>query len=274
MQSGEHIDELLRREEAFHDEWAMSEDVNDIDVYALFDSFVAQENAWVLEQLGDLKGKRILDVGAGLGESSVYFALKGADVYFNDISPKMGEFAEKLATKHGVKLNFLIAPIERLELHKEFFDIIYCANLMHHVPPEDQEMWIKTMSESLKPGGTLVTIDPLKYNPAINVYRAKAEKVRTIDEQPLGFDILKIYQRYFKTVQHKEFWLTTLWLFISYYFIRRYDPNEIRYWKRIFKEKPSTIGWWFSPLKALDRLLLSLPGINKMAWNIVIIAKK
>jgi 2-polyprenyl-3-methyl-5-hydroxy-6-metoxy-1,4-benzoquinol methylase len=270
----ENIDELLKREEEFHDEWAMSEDVNDIDVYALFDSFVAQENAYVLEQLGDLKGKRILDVGAGLGESSVYFALKGADVYFNDISPKMGEFAEKLAEKHGVKLNFLIAPIERLELHRNFFDIIYCANLMHHVPPEDQESWIKTMSESLKAEGTLVTIDPLKYNPAINVYREKAEKVRTIDEQPLGFDILDIYKKYFKKVHHKEFWLTTLWLFISYYFIRRYNPNEIRYWKKIFKEKPSRIGWWFNPLKAIDRMLLSLPGIKKMAWNIVIIARK
>lgn len=186
----------------------------------------------------------------------------------------MGEFAEKLATKYGVKLNFLIAPIERLELHKDFFDIIYCANLMHHVPKADQEMWIKTMSESLTTKGTLVTIDPLKYNPAINVYRSKAEEVRTIDEEPLGFDILDIYKKYFKTVNHKEFWLTTLWLFISYYFIRRYNPNEVRYWKKIFKEKESRIGWWFNPMKAIDRALLSLPGVKKMAWNIVIVAKK
>src|SRR5690606_7967411 len=157
-------------------------------------------------------------------ESSVYFALQGAEVYFNDISPKMGEFAEKLAAKHGVKLNYLIAPIEKLSLHKDFFDVIYCANLMHHVPKEDQEMWIKTMSESLKEKGILATIDPLKYNPAINIYRNKAEEVRTIDEAPLGFDILDLYRKYFTKVGHKEFWLTTLWLFISYYFIRRYDP--------------------------------------------------
>lgn len=274
MHTQENVEDLLRREEEFHDEWAMSENVDDIDVYSLFESFVAMENAYVMQELGDIKGKRILDVGAGLGESSVYFSLKGADVYFNDISPKMGEFAEKLATKHGVKLNFLIAPIERLELHKEFFDIIYCANLIHHVPEQDQDSWIKTMSESLKPGGVLVTSDPLRYNPAINIYREKAEKVRTIDEQPVGFDILDIYKRHFKTVKHKEFWLTTLWLFVSYYFIRRYDPNEIRYWKRIFKEKKSKIGWWFMPLKALDSVLLSLPGVKKLAWNIVIISRK
>lgn len=274
MSKHEEIEDLLQREEKFHDEWAMSEDVNEIDVYSLFDSFVAQENSYILQELGELKGKRILDVGAGLGESSVYFAMKGAEVYFNDISPKMGEFAEKLAAKHGVKLNLLIAPIEKLELHKDFFDIIYCANLIHHVPPGDQEMWIRTMSESLKSGGNLVTIDPLKYNPAINIYRNKAEEVRTIDEQPLGFDIISTYQKYFKTVKHKEFWLTTLWLFISYYFIRKYDPNKIRYWKKIFKEKEAKIGWWFNPLKAVDRFFLRLPVIRKMAWNIVIVAKK
>ena len=274
MHTGEKIDDLLRREEEFHDEWAMSENVDDIDVNALFDSFVAFENKFILNELGDLKGKKILDVGAGLGESSVYFAQKGADVYFNDISPKMGEFAEKLATKHGVKLNYLIAPIEHLELHKDFFDIIYCANLMHHVPKQDQEMWIRTMADSLKKDGVLVTTDPLKYNPAINYYRTKAEEVRTIDEEPLGFDIIDLYEEYFKNVKHKEFWLTTLWLFISYYFIRRYDPNEIRYWKRIFKEKESQIGWWFNPLKAIDKVLLSLPGIKKLAWNIVIVARK
>lgn len=274
MAAHEKIEELLEREEKFHDEWAMSENVDDIDVHSLFDSFVAMENKYILESFGDLRGKKILDVGAGLGESSVYFALKGAEVYFNDISPKMGEFAQRLAEKHGVKLNLLIAPIEKLELHQDFFDLIYCANLIHHVTKEDQEMWISMMAKSLKANGTLATIDPLKYNPAINFYRNKAEDVRTIDEEPLGFDILKLYRKHFKTVKHREFWLSTLWLFISYYFIRRYNPNEIRYWKKIFKEKKSRIGWWFLPFKALDKLLLRLPGVKKMAWNIVIIAKR
>src|SRR5690606_40912600 len=145
-----NIEDLLKREEAFHDEWAMTENIDDIDVTSLFESFVAFENKYILEELGDLRGKKILDVGAGLGESSVYFALQGAEVYFNDISPKMGEFAKQLADKHGVSLKYLIAPIERLEVHKDYFDVIYCANLMHHVPPEDQEMWIRTMSEALK----------------------------------------------------------------------------------------------------------------------------
>lgn len=272
--NNKNIDELLQREETFHDEWAESENIDDIDVHTLFESFIAIENSYIIKELGDLKGKKILDVGAGLGESSVYFALQGAEVYYNDISPKMGEFATKLADKHGVKLHLLINPIEKLDLEEGFFDAIYCANLMHHVPEEDQEFWIKTMHNSLKTNGTLVTWDPLRYNPVINVYRRMATDVRTIDEQPLGFDILDLYKKYFSNVAHKEFWLGTLWIFIYYYFIRRYKPNEVRYWKKIYKEKKSKIGWWFIPLSKLDSLLLKLPLVRRMAWNMVIIARK
>jgi 2-polyprenyl-3-methyl-5-hydroxy-6-metoxy-1,4-benzoquinol methylase len=269
-----NIEELLKREEEFHDEWALSENVDDIDVVSLFESFIAMENTYIMSKLGDIKGKKILDVGAGLGESSVYFALKGAEVYYNDISPKMGEFAEKLAAKYNVKLKLMIAPIEKLELYEDYFDVIHCANLIHHVPVADQEYWIKTMHSSLKKGGQLVTWDPLRYNPVINVYRKMAMEVRTIDEQPVGFDILKLYRKYFSQVEHKEFWFTTLWIFLNYYLIRRYNPNEVRYWKRIFKEKKSQIGWWFGPLKALDNLLLKIPGFRHMAWSIVTVAKK
>lgn len=269
-----NVEDLLRREEAFHDEWALSENVDDIDVKNLFESFVAVENTYIMSTLGDIRGKKILDVGAGLGESSVYFALQGAEVYYNDISPKMGEFAEKLAAKYNVKLKLMIAPIEKLELYEDYFDIIHCANLIHHVPEVDQEFWISTMHKSLKKDGLLVTWDPLRYNPIINVYRRMAMEVRTIDEKPVGFDILNIYRKYFPQVEHREFWFTTLWLFLYYYLIRRLDPNKVRYWKHIFKEKKSKIGWWFMPLKALDTMLLKLPGFRHMAWGIVIVARK
>jgi 2-polyprenyl-3-methyl-5-hydroxy-6-metoxy-1,4-benzoquinol methylase len=270
----EDTEDLLKREESFHDEWAESENIEETEVRAFFESFVAVENRFMLGVLGDLKGKKILDVGAGLGESSVYFALCGAEVYYNDISPKMGEFALKLAEKHRVKINTLIAPVERLEVGTEFFDIIYCANLMHHVPEQDHDFWIENMYRALKKNGILLTWDPLKYNPVINVYRRMAMEVRTEDEKPLGFDILKKYRQKFSKVEHREFWLGTLVIFLYYYFVKRYDPNKIRYWKQIYKEKESKIGWWFNALKAADHFLLKIPLINRLAWNIVIVARK
>lgn len=173
-----------------------------------------------------------------------------------------------------MKLNYLIQPVEKLELHQEAFDFIHCANLMHHVPPQDHDFWLLTMKNSLVKNGVLFTWDPLKYNPVINVYRSMANEVRTIDEMPLGFDILKLYKKHFTTVEHKEYWCSTLVIFLYYYFIKRYSPNKVRYWKQIYKEKPEIIGWWFNPLIWLDSLLMKIPFLNYMAWTITIVAKK
>jgi len=269
-----NIDDLLKREEAFHDEWALSEKVEDIDVIRIFESMLSFENKYIVQKMGDLRGKKILDVGAGLGESSVYFALKGAEVYYNDISPEMGEFAKKLADRYNVKLIYVIQPVEKLELETEVYDYIHCANLMHHVPEQDHDYWLKTMSNALVKGGKLFTWDPLKYNPAINIYRKIATDVRTIDEMPLGFDILKLYKKHFIKVEHKEYWFSTLAIFFYYYLIKRYNPNKVRYWKQIYKENESTIGWWFKPLALLDRLLFKIPYLNRMAWTITIVAEK
>src|SRR6266481_4106050 len=47
------------------------------------------ENLHVLEQFGDLQGKRVLDIGCGQGDTSVFFALGGAEVHALDVSEKM-----------------------------------------------------------------------------------------------------------------------------------------------------------------------------------------
>src|SRR4029077_10729391 len=86
---------LHQREADFHDEWARSTDIRSISVREAFEAPTAMENRFLLGQMGSLAGKRLLDVGAGLGESSVYFALQGAHVTTTDISPEMVETALK-----------------------------------------------------------------------------------------------------------------------------------------------------------------------------------
>lgn len=268
------IQKQLEREATFHNDWADAEKIDEIDAVAQFEGIAAIENKFIVQKMGNLKGKRILDIGAGFGESSIYFALQGAKVVCNDISPKMVEVGQKLATRYGVELEFVTAPVEALDFPAETFDFIYCANVMHHVPETDHDMWLSNMHRYLKTGGTLFTFDPLKYNPIINVYRSMATDVRTIDETPLGFDILEKYQKLFKKVEHKEFWFATLLLFINYYVIQRVHPNQERYWKKMYKENNQTIGWWFKPLIALDNFLMSLPLVNRLAWNTVIYSEK
>ena len=69
-----------RREAAFHDKWASSTSLEGVLVRESFEAPTAMENHFILRRMGTLADKRLLDIGAGLGESSVYFALHGAQV--------------------------------------------------------------------------------------------------------------------------------------------------------------------------------------------------
>jgi ubiquinone/menaquinone biosynthesis C-methylase UbiE len=264
----------FQRETTFHDNWAISERIANIDVYQLFEGVTAMENQFIISHIGTLKGKKILDVGCGLGESAVYFALKGAEVTAVDISPKMIFFAKKLAKEYETTINFIVSPAEALKFDRESFDIVYCANLLHHLPIDDRTKFIKEMREVLKREGWFYSWDPLVYNPAIKIYRKMANELHSKDEIPLDFRILKDFKRIFSQTNHKEFWLLTLILFLKYYFINRYDPNKIRYWKEIYKEKPENINWWFGRLRKIDNILLRMPCAKRLAWNTVIYAQK
>jgi 2-polyprenyl-3-methyl-5-hydroxy-6-metoxy-1,4-benzoquinol methylase len=261
-----------QREKAFHDEWAQETVLSEVKVFEAFENITAQENGLILRLMGNLKGVRILDVGAGLGESSVYFALKGAKVTANDFSPGMLERCAALAEMHGVHVDTLLGSAETFDFGEGKFDIVYGANVLHH--SGDLRALLLAVRRSLVPEGRFFFYEPIAYNPAINLYRRIATKMRTEDEQPIRFGQLRIFKELFREVHHREFWLLTLLLFFKYYLIDRVHPNDDRYWKRIFKENPDKIGWWFNPLLKLDALLLRVPLLNYLAWNTVIWGRK
>ena len=260
------------REQDFHDAWAEQTGLSQVRVHAAFENLTAPENRYILKLMGDLTGLRLLDIGAGLGESSVYFALKGARVTANDLSPVMLERIVALGRHYGVEVTPLLGSAEHDAFGAEAFDVVYGANVLHHV--QDLGAVLRGVSKALRPGGRFFFIDPLAYNPAIQVYRRLASKVRTEDETPLTFAVLDLFKEIFSEVQHREFWLASLLIFFKYYFIDGIDPNRDRYWKRILREDPDAIGWWFKPLLRLDELLLKLPWFHYLAWNIVIWGRK
>lgn len=258
-------------EAAFHDEWAESTPVEEINVFEAFEAPTAPENKFMIEKMGDLKGKKLLDIGAGLGESSVYFALKGAQVTTSDISQGMVNKAIELGKHHGVKLEGLVAAGETIDVEEGTFDIVYIANTIHHVT--DKRAMYEQVLRALKPGGWVFTWDPIAYNPVINVYRKMAMDVRTEDEEPLTFKDVDILGEYFENVEHREFWIASLAIFLKYYLIDSVQPNDDRYWKRIFKEDPKKL-WWWKPLAKMDTVLGRIPLVRRMAWNMVMYGQK
>ncbi len=260
-----------QREAAFHDAWANSTRLEDVQVRECFEAPTALENQFILRRMGSLRGKKLLDIGAGLGESSVYFALQGAQVTTVDISPGMVETALLLGERHRVCLEGIVSDGESLGVPSEQYDIVYIANTIHHI--QDRARLFEQISRSLKPGGMFFSYDPLAYNPAINAYRRMATEVRTPDEAPLTIADLQLARKFFEHVEHREFWVSSLLLFVKYYLKDRVHPNEDRYWKRILHETPESLRWWM-PLRALDRILTQMPVVRWLAWNIVMWGQK
>ncbi len=260
-----------QREAAFHDAWASSTKLEDVLVRECFEAPTAVENKFILSRMGSLRDKRLLDIGAGLGESSVYFALQGAQVTVVDISPLMVETARGLGRRYGVELEGIVSGAENLDVPSASYDIIYIANTIHHV--QNRASLFEQMHRALRPGGKFFSYDPLAYNPLINVYRRMATAVRTPDESPLTVADVELARKYFRRVEHREFWISTLLLFVKYYLKDGVHPNQDRYWKRILRERPEQL-WWWMPLRVLDGVLTRIPLLRWLAWNVVMWGEK
>lgn len=271
METADKNNTILDREEIFHDRWADSINIDDVIVDEYFEASTSPENRIIIKKIGDLKNKKILELGCGAGEASVYFAKKGADVTAADISKGMLEVVRKLANKYKVFLSTKQSYSDHIECADETFDIVYAGNLLHHV---DIEGTLKEVSRVLKKGGLFVSWDPLAHNPMINIYRRMATDVRTRDEHPIEMKQLKLFAKYFSSIETEETWLFTLWIFIKFYLIDRIHPNEVRYWKKILVEHKKLEKTYYR-LERLDKFILKiLPYLKRYCWNIVIIAKK
>ncbi|HEY0003161.1 MAG TPA: class I SAM-dependent methyltransferase [Pyrinomonadaceae bacterium] len=263
--------EILERERSFHDEWASSIDVEEIPVRDYFEVCTAPENRFILKHLGDVKGKRLLDLGCGAGENSVYFAEQGAECTASDFSPGMVEVALKLAERHGVRIEGRVINAMKIDFPDNTFDIVYAANLLHHLP--DPQVALREIHRVLRPGGKACFWDPLRHNPVIDIYRRMATEVRSEDERPLDIRITRFVKSLFSETVYDTFWLATLWIFMRFYLVERVNPNEERYWKKIITES-ARLEKSYQRLEKLDAALKKISYLKRFAWNIAVVATK
>jgi len=87
------------------------------------------------------RGKKVLEIGCGIGTDTINFARAGAEVTTVDLSEKSMELARKRAAVFGVeeRIRFCPGNAEQLSafVHPERYDLIYSFGVIHHTPNPD-----------------------------------------------------------------------------------------------------------------------------------------
>lgn len=103
------------------------------------------------------KGKRVLELGCGIGTDTINFARHGAQVTAIDLSEASLKLARQRAEVYGLASNiqFCLADAENLSrsLPLEPYDLVYSFGVIHHTPHPERAL--KQLRQFVHSGSTL-----------------------------------------------------------------------------------------------------------------------
>jgi ubiquinone/menaquinone biosynthesis C-methylase UbiE len=97
-------------------------------------------------------GKRVLEIGVGLGADHQQFAQSGANLFGIDLTEKAIEHTRSRLTSLGLQSQLSVGDAEALPFSDESFDLVYSWGVLHHSP--DTAQAIREVHRVLVPGGT------------------------------------------------------------------------------------------------------------------------
>jgi len=107
--------------------------------------------------------RHVADLGAGEGTLSQLLAQRAEKVIAIDLSPKMVEYAQKLAVGNGLRnLEFRVGDIEEPPIEDGSIDLAILSQALHHA--ENPQRAIDAAFRILRPGGRLIILDLLQHN--------------------------------------------------------------------------------------------------------------
>lgn len=120
-----------------------------------------QQPEKVMTYLGDISGKKIMDIGAGSGYFSVKLAAKGANVIAADVSDEFQEALKKRAEDNNLKnIELRKIPFDSPSLADNEVDMVLIVNTYHHI--ENRSGYFEKVKAGTKETGELVLIDFFK----------------------------------------------------------------------------------------------------------------
>ena len=194
----------------------------------------------------------VLDYGCGIGPSIIkvshYEPKKITGIDISEISIKK---AKERTKNLGANVELKVDNCEKTSFENNQFDLVYGHGILHHL---EFSKCLDEILRILKPGGSLLFVEPLGTNPIINLYRKLTPKSRSVDEHPFTGKDLEILKKKYQDVEIKYYGFLTL-VFFPFYL----DPNK------------SII---FKMLKNFDQILFKIKLFRYFAWSVLISAKK
>ena len=119
---------------------------------------------YCVEKVGDIKGKKVLEVGCGNGIQAIYIMenYNPAEIIGVDLNKYNIKIAQEELSKKGVKnISFIVGNAQELsEINDNSVDILLNIESAFHYP--DKDRFIKQIYRVLKPGGKFVIADLIK----------------------------------------------------------------------------------------------------------------
>jgi len=100
-------------------------------------------------------GARVLELGCGTGQMSLFLATVDRMVIGADLARPSLELAAEAARRFGVEgVLFVETDLRRPGLQPEAFDVVVCTGVLHHTP--DPRAAFSAVARLVKPGGYVV----------------------------------------------------------------------------------------------------------------------
>ena len=115
------------------------------------------------------KGKKLLEIGCGIGTDLIQFARGGAIVTGVDFSPRAVQITKDRFNLFNLPGEFAVADSENLPFGNSIFDLVYSHGVLHHIP--NTQKAVDEIYRVLKPGGKTIVMLYHKnsYNYRVNI---------------------------------------------------------------------------------------------------------
>src|SRR5213596_1469815 len=115
-------------------------------------------NRWMFDRLRPWVGRRVLEIGAGIGNMSAFLVDRERVVLTDTERYYLDRLRQRFAGRPHVSVAELRLPAVSPALVAERLDTVVCLNVLEHI--EDDRASLRAMHDLLQPGGRLVLLVP------------------------------------------------------------------------------------------------------------------